>query len=89
MAAAVPELCVKLYELFQNGEIEAAKKLQFDLVPLNKVLTQTQGIPAIKHAMDMRGFQGGPPRLPLLPLDERGKDEVAGLLKKLAVPTIS
>ncbi len=89
MAAAVPELCVKLYELFQNGEIEAAKKLQLELVPLNKVLTQLRGIPAIKHAMDLRGFHGGPPRLPLLPLDEKGKDEVAGLLKKLSTQVAS
>jgi len=85
MAAAAPELCAKLYELFRGGEIKAAKKLQFDLVPLNKALTQTLGIPAIKHALDLRGFHGGEPRLPLLPLDEKGKNEVAGLLKKLAV----
>jgi len=85
MAAAAPELCAKLYELFRNGEIKAAKKLQFDLVPLNKALTQTLGIPAIKYALDLRGFHGGEPRRPLLSLDEKGKNEVAGLLKKLAV----
>ena len=85
MAAAVPGLCVKLYELFQDGAIEAAKKLQLDLVPINKVLTQTLGIPAIKYALDIQGFHGGPPRLPLLPLDEKGKIEVAGLMKKLGL----
>jgi len=85
MAAAVPDLCVKLYGMFRDGLIEPAKKLQFDLIPLNKALTQTLGIPAIKYALDLQGFHGGLPRLPLLPLDEKGKTETAVLLKKLGV----
>ncbi len=83
MAAAVPELCARLYELFRAGRTEEAKKLQLDLVPLNKALTQTMGIPAIKYALDLMGYYGGPARLPLQPLKENEKKQVEALLGKL------
>ncbi len=85
VAAAVPELCVKLYSLFVEGKIEEAKKLQLDLVPLNKMLTQTLGIPAIKHALDLLGFYGGPPRPPLLPLGEKEKRVIRDELERLGL----
>ncbi|MBM3284647.1 MAG: dihydrodipicolinate synthase family protein, partial [Candidatus Aminicenantes bacterium] len=83
VAAAIPALCANLYALFVEGKLEEAKKLQLDLVPLNRLLTQTLGIPAIKHALDLLGFYGGPPRPPLLPLDEKGKREVREELEGL------
>jgi 4-hydroxy-2-oxoglutarate aldolase len=76
MAAALPELCVKLYRQFVNGRLEEARRLQLSLVPINKILTQTMGIPAIKYALDLLGYFGGRPRSPLLPLDLNGKREV-------------
>ncbi|OGD28303.1 MAG: hypothetical protein A2028_04735 [Candidatus Aminicenantes bacterium RBG_19FT_COMBO_59_29] len=85
MAAAVPELCVQIQVLFRRGKLVEARQLQLDLTPLNKALTQTLGIPAIKHALDLLGYAGGAPRLPLLPLDETGKDQVRGLLAKLGL----
>jgi dihydrodipicolinate synthase/N-acetylneuraminate lyase len=38
------------------------------------------GIPAIKYAMDLNGYYGGLPRLPLLPLTANQKTEVEGLM---------
>lgn len=80
MAAAVPELCVKVYSLFRRGSQDEARGLQLDLVPLNKTLTETLGIPAIKYALDLLGYNGGPPRPPLRPLDEAGKAHIRQLL---------
>ncbi len=80
MAAAVPEPCVKIYSLFRRGSQDEARRLQLDLVPLNKALTETLGIPAIKYALDLLGYNGGPPRPPLRPLDETGKAHVRQLL---------
>jgi len=85
MAAAVPDLCVQIQVLFRRGKLAEARQLQLDLTPLNKALTQTLGIPAIKHALDLLGYAGGAPRPPLLPLDEAGKDQVRGLLAKLGL----
>jgi 4-hydroxy-tetrahydrodipicolinate synthase len=85
MAAVVPELCAKLYALLRAGRTEEAKKLQLDLVPLNKILTQTMGIPAIKHALDQLGYYGGPSRLPLQPLKGNEKKQVEFQLEQLGL----
>ncbi|MEW5899871.1 MAG: dihydrodipicolinate synthase family protein [Acidobacteriota bacterium] len=85
LAAAVPDLCVRLYNLFCTGEIAAARQLQLDLVPLNKALTQTMGIPAIKWTLDRLGYCGGRPRAPLVPLEKEKQDMVSALLEKLGV----
>jgi len=85
-AAVVPELCARLYALYRAGRTGEAKKLQLDLVPLNKILTQTIGIPAIKYALDLLGYYGGPARLPLQPLKGNGKKQVETLLEQLGLP---
>jgi dihydrodipicolinate synthase/N-acetylneuraminate lyase len=38
------------------------------------------GIPAVKYAMDLNGYYGGPPRLPLLPLTAAQKTDVEGMM---------
>lgn len=86
LAAAVPDLCVRLYRLFLDNRLKEARDLQLSLVPLNRALTQTMGIPAIKHALDILGYFGGRPRSPLLPLDAKGKREVRRLLQDLGLP---
>jgi 4-hydroxy-2-oxoglutarate aldolase len=85
LAAAVPELCVEVKTLYRRGKLAEARKLQLDLAPLNKALTRTLGIAAIKYALELLGYTGGAPRPPLLPLDETGKEQVRSLLTKLGV----
>jgi len=38
------------------------------------------GIAAVKHAMDLNGYYGGQPRLPLLPLSTAQKAEIEALM---------
>jgi 4-hydroxy-2-oxoglutarate aldolase len=83
VANAAPEMCAEIFRLFRAGKREESRRLQLDLVPLNKALTETFGIAGLKHAQDLRGFCGGPTRLPLLPVDEKGKADIAALLKKM------
>ncbi len=83
LANVVPELCAQLYELFQSRQKEEALKLQYKLIPLNRALTQTYGIPAVKYVLDLQGFYGGPCRTPLLPLDETARQRIDQYLKEL------
>jgi 4-hydroxy-2-oxoglutarate aldolase len=83
LANVVPELCVKLFELFKSGRKDQARELQFGLIPLNRALTETYGIPAVKYALDLRGFYGGPCRSPLLPLDKTARAIIDNYLKTL------
>ncbi len=85
LASVAPDHCVRLYNLFLEKKLEEALKLQLELMLLNKAIIQVHGIPGIKYALDMLGYSGGPPRLPLLPLDEKGKKNIRSLLNELSL----
>jgi 4-hydroxy-2-oxoglutarate aldolase len=76
-------LCVELYQLSLSKQLEEAKKLQHDIVPLNQALTVEHGIPAIKYALDQLGFFGGPCRMPLQPLEKSAKQKIDTILHTL------
>jgi 4-hydroxy-2-oxoglutarate aldolase len=83
VANAAPEMSAEIYRLFKAGKKDEARALQLDLVPLNRLLVEVTGIAGIKYAQDLRGFYGGPARRPLLPVDEKGRAEIAALLKRM------
>ncbi len=85
VANAAPELCASIYALFRKGKRDQARKLQLDLIPLNKAVMEVHGIAGLKWAQDLRGYCGGPPRPPLLPLEDKGKREIAAVLKSLGL----
>ena len=78
-------ICVEIFERFKAGRIADAARLQLDLVPLNKILVETYGISAIKHAVELQGWYGGPARRPLLPIDDRVKAEIRARLHDLGL----
>ncbi len=80
LASALPEKFVELYELVQQGKHEQAKELQLALANTSKRIVSENGIAGVKYAMDLRGYNGGVPRLPLLPLSEEKKQQIAALL---------
>ena len=82
VADAAPEMSAEIFRLFKAGKKDDARRLQLDLVPLNKALVEVYGIAGLKFALDLRGYYGGPARLPLLPVDDKGRAEIAALLKE-------
>jgi 4-hydroxy-2-oxoglutarate aldolase len=70
LASALPEKCVTLFELGRGGQIEKARELQTSLLKASKVIMSEHAIAGIKFVMDQRGYRGGIPRLPLVPLSE-------------------
>ena len=83
LAAALPEKCAELYDLVQRGQHEQARQLQHLLVQASKRIVGENGIAGVKYAMDLRGFLGGLPRLPLLPLTEEKKHSIADTIAQL------
>jgi 4-hydroxy-2-oxoglutarate aldolase len=81
LASALPEKCVALFELVRGGPIEKARDLQKVLLKVSKVVASEHAIAGIKFVMDQRGYRGGIPRLPLVPLSESYK---ARILESLA-----
>jgi 4-hydroxy-2-oxoglutarate aldolase len=79
VANVVPQECVQIQNLFKKGKMDEARALQSQLTPLAKAVTIKYGIGGLKVAMDLAGYFGGNPRLPL---KKPGK-EVEGELKRL------
>jgi len=85
VANVAPSHCLKLYRLYLEKKFKEALKIQLDIIPLNKAIIQTFGIPGLKHGLDLLGYYGGPCRLPLLPLEEKGKAEMGTILDNLGL----
>jgi 4-hydroxy-2-oxoglutarate aldolase len=77
-----PNECVRIYELFQQGKITEAGELHLRLLPVARAVTAQFGVPGLKAAMDVLGYHGGYPRLPLLPLGESQRAELEKVLRE-------
>jgi 4-hydroxy-2-oxoglutarate aldolase len=80
LADCLPEKCTALYKLFRAGQFDLARELQSVLVRASKAIVSDFGIAGVKHVMDHRGYKGGQPRLPLLPLEDWHKKRIDGVL---------
>jgi 4-hydroxy-2-oxoglutarate aldolase len=83
LANALPEKCVALYNLAHRGQLEKARELQQLLVKASKLIVSEAGIAGVKFVMDQRGYRGGIPRPPLLPLTDEVKKRLIALLATL------
>ncbi len=83
MAAAVPFYCLSIEEAVRTREFDAARKLIAAALELDALLT-AHGAPALKHALDLRGYYGGIPRLPLLRLPGSVERSVEAAIRELA-----
>ncbi len=83
LADLLPEKCVELFQLFQQGRHAEARQLQLQLVDASKRVVSENGIAGLKYAMDLRGYAGGVPRPPLLPIKEERKEAIAAVVAEL------
>ena len=83
LAAALPEKCAELHRLWKLGQHEKAATLQQQLAAASRSIASENGIAGLKYAMDLRGYSGGLPRLPLLPLAEDKKQQISKVVAEL------
>jgi 4-hydroxy-tetrahydrodipicolinate synthase len=70
-----PEIAVKIYQLWQAGDIEAAKAEQIRLRPFRDVMAMGNPNSVVKRAMNMLGYPVGPARKPVSGLNSKAIDE--------------
>src|SRR5262245_61656580 len=70
VACAAPDACVRLFELARAGRHDEVVALQRELVPLARLLGPTHGVPGLKAALNLLGYDVGVPRPPLVPVDD-------------------
>jgi 4-hydroxy-2-oxoglutarate aldolase len=68
LANIAPQECALVYRLFMDGKHGEAREHQLRLLPLGHAVGARFGIAGVKAAMGLRGYHGGAPRPPLLPL---------------------
>jgi len=83
LAAALPEKCAEVFALGQGGQHDDARRLQLQIAQASKRIVGENGIPGVKYAMDLRGYQGGLARKPLLPVPEEKKRTIAEMVSNL------
>jgi 4-hydroxy-2-oxoglutarate aldolase len=83
LASGLPEKCVELFELARAGHIEKARTLQTALLKISKVVASEHAIAGVKFVMDQGGYQGGIPRLPLVPLSPAYQQRILESLARL------
>jgi dihydrodipicolinate synthase/N-acetylneuraminate lyase len=79
-AAPAPTICFEVYAAWRDNDLELARSKQQSLTPATKKVVSEMGIPAVKYAMDLNGYYGGQPRLPLLPLTAAQKQVIDGTM---------
>jgi len=82
-ANAAPYTCIAIYEAVRTREQEAAAELQRVASPAAVAVTTKYGVPGLKYAMDLNGYYGGPPRLPLTPAGPYARKEIEDLFRDL------
>ena len=85
VANILPEITSKMMHDALDGNYEAARSAQIDLVPLiNALFCEVNPIP-VKEAMNILGWNAGPCRLPLCDMSEAGHQRMVDTLTQYDV----
>ena len=68
LANLAPAACARIRRAFQGGDLEQARRQQRTIAPLGAAVTGGYGVPGVKAALRMLGYDHGDPRPPLSPL---------------------
>jgi len=79
-SSPAPTACYEIFAAWKEGDPELAKLKQERVSKAATRVASQIGIPGVKYALDLNGYYGGPPRLPLLPLTADLKSEVERLM---------
>jgi 4-hydroxy-2-oxoglutarate aldolase len=82
-AAFAPTACFEIYTAWKDRDPELAREKQERIVEAARKIVGEFGVPGVKHALDLNGYYGGHPRMPLLPLTADQKAEVERLMENI------
>jgi len=85
LANIVPEKCVEIFQLVQDGKTNEARELQLRMIPVNHAITTRYGISGLKYAMNLLGYKGGEVRSPLLPTKPEEQEKIKEILMRAGI----
>jgi 4-hydroxy-2-oxoglutarate aldolase len=72
-ANAAPYSVIAIWEAYRQRDEAAGLDWQNRIGRASALVTTRYGVPGLKYAMDLNGYYGGPPRLPLPPVSRETK----------------
>ena len=82
-ANAAPYAAITIWEAVRTRDYPAALDWQNRIGRAAHLVTTKYGIPGLKYAMDLNGYYGGPPRLPLKPASPEARREIEEAFRDL------
>jgi len=78
----LPQKCCELQQAFLAGDRKKARQMDEYLRTLSSRAAGKFGVAGLKAAMDLLGYYGGPPRLPLVAIADSDKRQLEAVLRK-------
>ena len=85
VAGVAPDQCVQIFSAVRDGRVDEARTMNRKLAPLSKLVGATHGVPGLKAALTVLGFEGGFPRPPLQPVGQQTVDVIREQLRELGL----
>lgn len=82
-ASAAPYATIAIWEAFRTREEDAGIDWQEHIAHPSILVGDLYGVPGLKHAMDLNGYYGGPPRLPFSPILAAARAEIEEAFRDL------
>ncbi|MFC2077489.1 4-hydroxy-tetrahydrodipicolinate synthase [Candidatus Bipolaricaulota bacterium] len=82
-ANVAPKHFVGIWDAYQRGDLEGARKLQSEVMPLCSLVTYEQA--ATKAALEAMGFPSGAHRLPITPAEPSTVEQVQDIVASLGL----
>lgn len=67
LANVAPQIPLGILAHYRAGNLAKARELQLNAMALARAIPSRYGVAGLKVAMELQGYYGGPPRLPLVP----------------------
>jgi len=82
-ACCAPTACFEVYAAYKENARAIALEKQQRITDPAKTIVSKLSVAGVKYAMDLNGYYGGNPRLPILPLTGEQKAEVERLMENI------
>lgn len=83
VAGVAPAMCVDIFTAVRDGRLDEARALHRRLSPLSKLVGASYGVPGLKAALPLCGYEGGTPRPPLQPAPPAAVEAIRAALAEL------
>ncbi len=77
-----------IHAAHRGGDSAEAGRIQEAVAPVHNEIVAAMGVPGVKVALDLLGLRGGDPRLPLRPLPDGKREDVASVLARAELEAV-